>query len=488
MRFEDIIARPDVEQDDGSEEIIQNFVDFACRRIGLQDRPNIKLIRNPKHAVKRRSFGGYMGGNIEIMIGNRHVMDVMRTLAHELVHYKQDSDGVLHPDSGKDGSEHENEANAKAAVVMRLWGKMNPDLFDRAAILAEAWSAKYKKSINCNNPKGFSQRAHCQGRKKNEDIDEGLASKLAGAALATGLTFGGDAQAKQIPNHGYPGPVEIVQTVKPGDTVFSIAKRYGVTPNELAKFNKLDKNFTIRVGDEIAIPKKTGVTPNTSNQQPAAKATQSTKSTKQIKQSGIPKPVVSPNKTMTGTMHEAVLKSEALKAGITGIELAAFLAQCHHESMDFTTTRERGQPSYFKQYEPIYRKDRKTGQLIIDPKTKKPKHFNPVADDLGNDYRGDGIRYKGRGYIQLTGRDNYRRVGRALGLPLEEQPELVERPDIAAKVSVYYWKQRTRSEVNNFNDVVAVTKTINPGLRGLADRKQTFADYKEFYKFKPTNI
>jgi predicted chitinase/LysM repeat protein len=468
MRFEDLVARPDVDQDDGSEEIIRNFADFACDRIGLKDKPTIKLIRDPKHAVKRKSFGGYMGGNIEIMIGNRHVMDVMRTLAHELVHYKQDSDGVLTPDSGRDGSEHENEANAKAAVVMRLWGKMNPDLFDRAAILAEAWSAKYKRSINCNSPKGFSQRAHCQGRKKNEDVDESLASTLAGAALATGLAFGSGAQAKQLPNHGYPGPVEIVQTIKPGDTVFSIAKKYGVTAQELAKFNNLDKNFTIKVGDEIAIPKKGAARTATPSKQPVAKATPTAKPAAQPKQSATPRPTVSPSKTMTGTMHEAVLKSEALKAGITGVELAAFLAQCNHETLNFTHVVEIGGSLDFRKYDPKF----------------APKK----ARVLGNIRPGDGARYKGRGYIQLTGRYNYRRAGQALGLPLEQKPELVERPDIAAKVAVWFWKQRVQPKVDNYNDVRAVTIPINPGLNGLADRRQTFVDYKDFYKFTPKNI
>lgn len=464
MRFEDIIARPEPDQDDGSEEIIQNFVDFACRRIGLQDKPGIKLIRNPKHAVKRKSFGGYMGGNIEIMVGNRHVMDVMRTLAHELVHYKQDSDGVLTPDSGRDGSEHENEANAKAAVIMRLWGKMNPDLFDRAAILAEAWSVKYKRSINCSNPKGFSQKAHCQGRKKkNEDIDEGLASKIAGAALATGLSLGSGVQAKVnsgIPNQGYPGPVELVQTIKPGDTVYSIAKKYNVTPQELAKFNKLDSNFNIKVGDELAIPKKAGAKVSQSNKQVSPKP--------KVKQAATPKPIVTPNKTMTGTMHEAVLKSEALKSGIKGIELAAFLAQCHHETLDFQRMTEIGGSLDFRKYDPKY----------------APKK----ARVLGNVKPGDGARYKGRGYIQLTGRYNYRIAGKALGLPLEQKPELVEKPEVAAKVAVWFWKQRVQPSVNNYNDVRSVTLPINPGLNGLQDRKQTFSDYKDFYKFTPKSI
>ena len=167
MRFLELVEEP---VNDGTDEIVRDFVDFAGDRLGLERPPKIKLIRDPKQAAERKSFGGYMpGGGIEINIGNRHIMDVLRTLAHEMVHHKQDLNGQLNARSGEDGSPEENEANAKAAVIMRLWGKMNPDLFQRASILAEAWTAKYKSSINCASPKGFSQRAHCQGRKKSED-------------------------------------------------------------------------------------------------------------------------------------------------------------------------------------------------------------------------------------------------------------------------------------------------------------------------------
>lgn len=168
MRFDDLTEQPVT---DGSTEIVKAFVDFASQRLGLDKQPKIKLIRDPKAASVRRSFGGYMPGefSIEINTGNRHIMDVLRTLAHEMVHYKQDLNDELKPDSGRDGSPQENEANAKAAVIMRLWAKMNPELFQHAALLAESWSKKYKGSINCSNPKGFSQRAHCQGRNKSED-------------------------------------------------------------------------------------------------------------------------------------------------------------------------------------------------------------------------------------------------------------------------------------------------------------------------------
>jgi murein DD-endopeptidase MepM/ murein hydrolase activator NlpD len=137
MKFLELTDKP--RPDDGSEPIIKAFVKFTSQKLGLDQPPQIKLQRNPKLATQRRSFGGYMPGQgIEINIGNRHIMDVLRTLAHEMVHYKQDINGQLKPDSGQDGSDEENEANAKAAVVMRLWAKMNPELFQHATILAES--------------------------------------------------------------------------------------------------------------------------------------------------------------------------------------------------------------------------------------------------------------------------------------------------------------------------------------------------------------
>ena len=140
ISFKDFIKE---EESDDTAKIIKSFVDFASDRLGIKKHPKVTLIKDPKVASDRKSFGGYLvgQGKIEISVGNRHVMDVMRTLAHELVHYKQDMDQVLRHDSGEDGSEHENEANAKAAVIMRVWGKNNPDLFQKAAILAEEWTS-----------------------------------------------------------------------------------------------------------------------------------------------------------------------------------------------------------------------------------------------------------------------------------------------------------------------------------------------------------
>lgn len=119
---------------DNATKIIGKFIQFASSELQLQELPNIELQDGNARSVEFRSFGGYGDRHITVTLSNRHIMDVCRTLAHELVHYQQDLNNVLTPDSGKDGSEHENEANAQAAVIMRKWGKMHPNLFKQQAV------------------------------------------------------------------------------------------------------------------------------------------------------------------------------------------------------------------------------------------------------------------------------------------------------------------------------------------------------------------
>jgi hypothetical protein len=114
--------------------IIDKFIEFAASELQLDELPNIDLQDGNNLSVKHKSFGGYGNKQITVTLSNRHIMDVCRTLAHELVHYRQDLNNELTPDSGNDGSPHENEANAQAAVVMRKWGKLHPNLFKQPAV------------------------------------------------------------------------------------------------------------------------------------------------------------------------------------------------------------------------------------------------------------------------------------------------------------------------------------------------------------------
>ena len=94
--------------------------------------------------------------------------------------------------------------------------------------------------------------------------------------------------------------------------------------------------------------------------------------------------------------------------------------------------------------------------------------------DLGNNQSGDGKRFKGRGLIQITGRFNYRAAGKALGLPLEDEPELLELPQHASQSAAWFWKDRGCNEIADSGDFRKLTKRINGGLNGYEDRLQRF--------------
>lgn len=164
-------------------------------------------------------------------------------------------------------------------------------------------------------------------------------------------------------------------------------------------------------------------------------------------------------KDLLSSSPAKLLTKAAIAAGIKGAELSQFLAQTAHESANFTTTKEFGDKKYFRKYD---------------------IKFNPSkAKELGNLNAGDGEKYKGRGYIQLTGKYNYKKAGDALGLDLVKHPELAEKPEIAAKIAVWFWKNRVQPQVSNFHDTTQATKPINPGLKGLQDRDTKFHSMKQ---------
>ena len=99
--------------------------------------------------------------------------------------------------------------------------------------------------------------------------------------------------------------------------------------------------------------------------------------------------------------------------------------------------------------------------------------------DLGNIYAGDGRRYKGRGFIQLTGRANYREAGRALGLNLEQNPSLASSDLHAARVAAWYWESRDINTPADEGNFLEVTRRINGGTNGYWDRLLYYNRAKE---------
>lgn len=100
----------------------------------------------------------------------------------------------------------------------------------------------------------------------------------------------------------------------------------------------------------------------------------------------------------------------------------------------------------------------------------------PLAARLGNTPQadGDGQLYKGRGLIQITGRSNYTACGLALGLNLLASPELLEQPVHACRSAAWYWKTRGLNALADAGDQVAITRRVNGGANGLAERLALF--------------
>jgi len=122
MRARDFLKESKPQHDIHS--IVRKFLPFVQQHLELSDLPEIELLDQSLEGT----FGRYSDGNIRVMAHGRHPIDVLRTLAHELVHYKQDSEGRIHDDSGETGSDEENEANAVAGVIMRDFDQANPEL------------------------------------------------------------------------------------------------------------------------------------------------------------------------------------------------------------------------------------------------------------------------------------------------------------------------------------------------------------------------
>jgi Zn-dependent peptidase ImmA (M78 family) len=113
--------------------IIDEFIEFVDRKIELKGNyPQLDVIYKDGEASKRKSFGGYYPDleKIDLIASKRNLADVLRTLAHEMVHHKQNIEGRLKDNSGDTGSDIENEANSLAGIILREYGKLNPRIYE----------------------------------------------------------------------------------------------------------------------------------------------------------------------------------------------------------------------------------------------------------------------------------------------------------------------------------------------------------------------
>jgi putative chitinase len=137
----------------------------------------------------------------------------------------------------------------------------------------------------------------------------------------------------------------------------------------------------------------------------------------------------------------------------TPLRASAFLAQIAHESAELRFMEELWGP------------------------TEQQKKYEPPSDlakSLGNTQPGDGFRYRGRGPMMLTGRANYQKYGDLLQVDLVGNPDLVATPQYAFSTAGLFWKSKGLNELADVQDFTTITKRINGGLTGLAERQKYY--------------
>jgi hypothetical protein len=131
-------------------DIVSSFIDYCVEQLGIEQTPQVKFKKDPQWSARNKTFGRYNADHnlLEVSLAGRHVMDILRTVAHELTHTRQHEVETVPDSAGATGSRWENEANAQAGVLMRDYAQQHPEFFN------------------------------------DDALEEGIRDKIAGAALA----------------------------------------------------------------------------------------------------------------------------------------------------------------------------------------------------------------------------------------------------------------------------------------------------------------
>ncbi len=178
-----------------------------------------------------------------------------------------------------------------------------------------------------------------------------------------------------------------------------------------------------------------------------------------------------------------LLLAAALEGDITNPpRLAAWLATLGHESLDLTRLEENLRytakgllRTWPKRFTPTLAAEMEGKPVAIASYVYSRRFGN------GDISSGDGWRYRGRGFIQLTFKDNYRDAGNAIGVDLVMQPNLAATPAIAFRIAAWFWKSKGCNELADKYEFKEITRKINGGLLGLNEREARFEKAREVF-------
>lgn len=160
----------------------------------------------------------------------------------------------------------------------------------------------------------------------------------------------------------------------------------------------------------------------------------------------------------------------------TKLRMSAFFAQIGHESLNLSVTTEN--LNYKKESLVRVWPKHFPNLAIAEQYEKKPQMIanRAYANRMGNgnEASGDGWRYRGRGFIQLTGKDNYRELSAYFGYDFVLDPDAVSKPDWCSLSAGYFWSKNNLNELADRQDFERITKRINGGVHGLEDRQRRY--------------
>lgn len=266
----------------------------------------------------------------------------------------------------------------------------------------------------------------------------------------------------------------LTYTIVQGDTLQNIAKTFYNDPmkyKEIASANHIDNPSLIHIGQELILPhiKNAEVSRGDASKSALISASHLQSIMPMAIKSNIEKYLTPLNQTM----HQYKIN--------TPLRIAHFIAQLAHESACFRVTTENLNysvtalqsvfPSYFPTQEIALQYARKPEQIA------NRVYANRMLN--GDENSGDGWKYRGRGLIQLSGKENYINCDKALQLNLLDSPEqLASVPSAACDSAGWFWEEKKLNQYADEDNIKAITRKINGGDNGLSERKKFLAGAK----------
>lgn len=282
-------------------------------------------------------------------------------------------------------------------------------------------------------------------------------------------------------------------TIQAGDTLGSIARKFYNDPmkyKEIAEANYIVNTSVIIEGQVLVLP---GI-----EDENILKSESTTKPVVLDLKQDLILTADSLKQIMPKASEANILKyldalnSQLNKFGInTPLRIAHFIAQIAHESGSFKYNSENLNYSA-KALRAVFGKYFPTDDLAEAYARRPEKIANRVYANRmnnGDEASGDGWRFRGRGLIQLTGRDNYTQCGKELKLDLINNPDLLsDQPNMAVDAAAWFWNKHHLNTYADQDDIKRITKIINGGYNGLEDRESYLIRAKKVLNIQESSI